>query len=713
MIDSRDIAFAVLLTASCTALGQSGSAADGRAGDARASDRAMEEVVVPGQYLYADTVNALRTPTPIIDVPQSLSIVSAEDIQQRGFSSVGEIIAYMPGVTSSQGEAHRDAVVFRGVRSTADFYIDGMRDDVQYYRPLYNLAQVEVLRGPNALLFGRGGTGGVLNRVTKKATANDEFLQSQFSIDSLGEVGGQLDYNVALKETMALRINAMVERLDNHRDFYDGERIGFNPTLHITSGDSQIDLSYEYVDHQRFIDRGIPTGSDGRPVAALRRIVFGDSEVNASAVNAHLFRASLQHAFSETLKANIAAFYGDYDKLYQNFYASDYNQAQTPDEVTLDGYVDTTRRQNRTVSATLVSESVLAGMDHTVLAGVERISTSSDQNRWNTFWDTSQDDTETFSIARQLDIQGGVGVNVLGAVTTNSFARDLNDDTAVTIDVTSVFIQDEIRVTDELRLVAGLRYDSFDIDVFNAVTTEQRGRTDRETSPRLGLVYKPMDATSLYVSYSESFLPRSGEQFANINGSNNRLAPNTFSNREVGLKIDFASGLSFTVAAFDIEQRSPQVADNDPSTLDVIESQIEGFELQLQGRITDHWHVSMGYSALEGEQVDRQGPSGLTPRELPEQMFSVWNQFTVTDNLQFGLGLSYQSESFIDNANTAILPSYTRVDASLIYQLTAATTLQLNVENVTDALYFPNAHSTHQVTVGAPINLRLAVSTTF
>ena len=201
--------------------------------DGEDSAQSMEEVVVSGQFLYSDTVNALKTPTPILDVPQSLSLMTADDIRDRGFNSVGEIVAYMPGVTTSQGEGHRDAVVFRGVRSTADFYIDGVRDDVQYYRPLYNLEQVEVLRGPNALLFGRGGTGGVLNRVTKKAVLDRQFTQAVFNIDSLGEMGGQLDYNTGLSDSTAFRLNAMVERLENHRDYYDGDRLV--STLHCIS----------------------------------------------------------------------------------------------------------------------------------------------------------------------------------------------------------------------------------------------------------------------------------------------------------------------------------------------------------------------------------------------------------------------------------------------------------------------------------------------
>lgn len=673
----------------------------------------MEEVIVAGQFLYSDTVNALKTPTPILDVPQSLSLITAEDIRERGFNSVGEIVAYMPGVTTSQGEGHRDAVVFRGVRSTADFYIDGVRDDVQYYRPLYNLEQVEVLRGPNALLFGRGGTGGVLNRVTKKAVIDEGFTQAQLSVDSLGEVGGQIDHNVSLGNHMALRVNAMVEQLDNHRDFYEGDRRGFNPTLRVDMGDSKLDVSYELVDHQRFIDRGIPTGANGLPVEAFEDVVFGDPKVNTTELDAHLWRAALQHNFSESLKFNVSAFYGEYDKLYQNFYASGYDQESAPDEVTLDGYVDTTQRKNMIFSANIIKEGVLGGVGHTLLVGLESISTSSEQDRYNTFWDTTQDDKETFSLSRNLGIRGGVGQNAVGALATNDFGVDINDDTEVEIDVTSIYVQDEIELSEQFRFVAGLRYDSFDIDVLNVVADETRSRKDSEVSPRFGAVYKPEENISIYASYSESFLPRSGEQFANINGDNDRLAPDTFSNREVGLKYDFASGLSFTAAMFEIEQRSPQVADDDPATLDVIESQIDGFEFQLEGTVNPYWRISVAYSALDGEQVNRLGETGLKPRELPDSMMSIWNQFSLTNNLEVGVGLTHQSESFINNSNSAVLPSYTRVDASARYQLSERTTLQLNIENVADELYFPNAHSTHQASVGAPLNLRVALSTRF
>lgn len=671
----------------------------------------LQEITVVGRYLYTDQVNALRTPTPIIDVPQSLSIITADQIALRGFTSIGDIINYAPGVNTSQGEGHRDAVVFRGVRSTADFFIDGVRDDVQYYRPLYNLEQVEILRGPNALLFGRGGTGGILNRVTKKGVIGENFTGYQAGLGTFGEYDVQVDSNFALGDTSAFRINAFYEKLGNHRDFYDGDRFGVNPTVKIElSPATTLDLSYEYVDHERFIDRGIPTGSNGRPVEDFKDIVFGDPELNTTQLEAHLLRAALQHDFADNLKGNFSAFHGDYDKLYQNFYVSRYNQSATPGEATLDGYVDTTQRQNLILSGNLIGEFSAGGINHTIVAGTEYIDTSSDQDRFNAFWDTTSDDNEIFTISRPLSLILGVGLNSSGLRTTNSFTADINDDTRVGIEVFSAYIQDEIEISDQLDVIVGARFDSFDIEVFNVPANETRNRKDEEISPRLGLVFKPMEQISLYGSYSESFLPRSGEQFANINGNNNRLDPNTFANLEAGVKWDFSQDLSFTAAIFEIEQSSPQVADNDPSTLDVIDSQIKGFEVQLNGQATDKWFVSAGYSNLDGEQVGRSGPTGRRPRELPENMFSLYNSFRVTDNFGLGLGLTYQDESFINNGNSATLPSYTRIDAMAYYDISDDLRIQLNVENMTDQLYFPNSHSTHQATVGAPINARLTIS---
>ena len=667
----------------------------------------LEDFVVKGGSLYTDQFNALKTPTPIIDVPQSLSIITSDDIALRGFSSIGDIIDYTPGVNNSQGEGHRDSVVFRGIRSTADFFVDGIRDDVQYYRPLYNIEQVEILRGPNALFFGRGGTGGIINRVTKKGVIGENFNAYIIGADSFGAADVQLDSNVGINEKTAFRINLFYEDLENHRDFFDGDRYGVNPTFRFQPAENTtIDLAYEYIDHERFIDRGIPTGNDGKPVEDFEKIVFGDPKLNESTLEAHIIRALLQHNFSDNLKANFSASYGNYDKFYENLYASNY--VEVTNIVTLDGYADTTERQNTVLSGNLIGEFFTADIEHTIIFGAEYIDTSSDQDRFNTLWSTSGTDTETFLATRPLSINGGVGVNAAGAPTTVTYS-DFNDDTRADIDVYSVYIQDEIQLLDQLQLVLGARFDSFDI---NVVSLDELGnktpgsQKDEEITPRLGIIYKPKKNISVYASYSETFLPQSGEQFADLGDAG--LDPDEFTNLEAGVKWDFSKGFSFTTSIFKIEQDVFEFESGGGFNQIRVESEITGFEAQLQGLLTDKWFIIAGYRYLDGELAD-----GNRPRELPENMFSVWNTYQLTEQFGLGLGLIYQDESFIAEDNDKRLPSYIRLDAAAYYFVSENIRLQLNIENLTDELYFPNSHANHQATVGAPINARFSVSGRF
>ncbi|MEO1552315.1 MAG: TonB-dependent siderophore receptor [Pseudomonadota bacterium] len=684
----------------------------------------QDEVIIVGQYLYTDRVNALKAPTPIIDVPQSLSIITADQILQQGFDSISDIISYTPGVNASQGEGHRDAVVFRGVRSTADFFIDGVRDDVQYYRPLYNLEQVEVLRGANALLFGRGGTGGLINRVTKKADLDEQFTTYQASVDSFGAFGAQIDHNFAVSDHAAIRLNAMYERLENHRDFYDGDRFGINPTTEIElTPATTLDLSYEYINHERFIDRGIPTGADGEPVEAFEDIVFGDADLNTTELEAHILRGVVQHQFSDTLKGRVSASYSDYDKLYQNFYASSFDQAVDPTRVGIDGYVDTTQRQSITLTSDLIGEFETGSIGHTFVTGLEYIDTSNDNDRFNALWSGSSDDVEFFLVQQPLNFRAGTGVNFDGLATTNDFTADLNDRSSAEVEVFSVYVNDQIEVNPYLDIVLGVRFDSFDfaVDVIDPVlfdagtiSIDSRSSTDDRVSPRAGLIFKPQENVSLYASYSESFLPRSGEQFATISGGD-PFDPDIFETAEIGVKWDFVHGMSFTAAYFQNEQTRADRDDTTGENFEVRGLEIEGFELQLQGNITEQFFISAGYSYLDGETDN----GAEIPRELPENAVSVWGAYQVTDRLGFGLGATYQDESFItdfdigDTGPHPTLPAYTRFDAAAYYDISDDLRIQLNVENLTDELYFPTSHSTHQATVGAPLSAKVTLSGRF
>ena len=608
--------------------------------------------------------------------------------------------------------------MFRGVRSTADFFIDGVRDDVQYYRSLYNLEQVEILRGPNALLFGRGGTGGILNRVTKKGVIGETFLGYVAAVDTFGAGTIQLDGNYTVNDRAAIRVNGFYERLNNHRDFFDGDRFGINPTAFIElTPRTTLNLSYEYNNFERFVDRGIPAGSDGRPAEELADITFSDPELATTTFEGHVVRAALTHEFSDALKGNFSVSYGDFDKLYTNFFPVSFDEETNV--VGLDGYIDTTQRQNLVLSTNLVGEFATGRINHTIVTGGEFIDTVNNNDRFNTFFDQTQDDVEFFLATRPINLSGGVGVNASGNVTTNSFTTDLNDDTEADVTVYSAYIQDQIEVASWLDIIVGVRFDSFDITVDNIETFIETGevdvlsRRDEEFSPRFGFVLKPRENISFYGSFSESFLPRSGEQFADINPPDDALDPDTFQNLELGLKWDVADRLSFTAAVFEIEQESPQVADEDPGTLDVIESEIRGVEAQVQGQITDQWFLTAGYSYLDGNQVNDDGTEGLRVRELPEHTFNVWSNYQLTKRFGFGAGLIFQDESFADNGNNTTLPSFVRLDAAAYYDVTDRIRVQVNIENLTDTEYFPNAHTANNITVGAPINARFTVTGRF
>ena len=661
----------------------------------------IEEVIIKGNILYADQVNALKTPVPVLDVPQSVSIVTDEDIRKQGFREISDIVRYIPGVNTSQGEGHRDTVVFRGVRSTADFYMDGVRDDVQYYRSLYNLEQVEVLRGPNALLFGRGGTGGIINRVTKKAVIGEEFGSVDVGTDTFGSLDLAYDYNVSSTDDSAFRINIHTDSLANHRDFYDGERVGINPTMKfVMSNDTTLDLSYEYIDHERFIDRGVPT-IHGTPDESLIDIVFGTPEINTTTVEAIVFRGTISHDFSDTRKGNLTIHSSSFEKMYQNLYASGYDGTL----VTMDGYRDPTERDKLIISGNLINEIKVGSVKHTILLGAELIDTENKNLRYDTFWSTTSDDNEVFDITRPMDFT----VNADGIATSVDFTTSLKSKTSSDIRVTSLYIQDQIDLTDNIKLMIGGRHDSFDITVADIKNMTSESRKDTEFSPRAGLVFKPSEEMSLYWSFSQSFLPRSGEQYKALSATSARLDPDVFESNEIGLKYDISPRLNLTLSYFNSEQTRAERDNDTGENSEVRGLTVDGLEVQLKGQLTDRLDVMVGYSSLDGETS-----SGGEPREIPDHTFSLYAKYQVNDKYGWAFGMTRQGESKIkDNNPGLVLPEYTRLDLGAYYKLSNGLELQLNIENLNDELYFPHSHSTHQASVGEPFNARVSVRKQF
>jgi len=216
-------------------------------------------------YQVAAVSSATKTLTPLRDVPQSITVIPQELMKDQMMMSIGDVVRYVPGITAIQGENNRDQLVIRGNSTSADFFLDGVRDDVQYYRDLYNLDRVEALKGPNAMMFGRGGGGGVVNRVTKEA-GSTPIREITLLGGSFGNKRFTADLDQPLSDKVALRLNAMYENSDSFRKFVNLERHGINPTLTIAPAKrTKITLAYENFRDDRVADRGIPS-FQGKPV---------------------------------------------------------------------------------------------------------------------------------------------------------------------------------------------------------------------------------------------------------------------------------------------------------------------------------------------------------------------------------------------------------------------------------------------------------------
>lgn len=677
-------------------------------------DRRIEEIVVREKYLSLDKMDAVKTPTPILNIPQSLSIISAGQISDHFFTNMGDVARYTPGISIGQGEGHRDAIIIRGIETTADFFLDGLRDDVQYFRPLYNLERVEILRGANALLFGRGGGGGIVNRVTKRPEYGDVFTGGAASADTFGSYNLALDVNLAIDDKAAFRLNAFYEELDNHRDFFDGERFAVNPTFGFrATPDTDILLSYEYVDDERVVDRGITAqiveGGPNVPLKGFDKTFFGSPDENFTTLEAHIARARVDHTFTDFLRGNLTVQFADYDKAYKNLFAnSAVNIVNgTIPEVELDGYEDLTDRQNLIIQANLVSEFRTGPVGHTILFGGEFGDQDTANSRNDNVFAANGSDRLVIAFTDPLDIPEFAFSNLV---------RDRESQ----VQFASVYLQDQIDVTDWLILVGGVRFDRFDIEVLDIIERDDGDaidgnftRVDEKFTPRLGAILKPAENISAYASFSETFLPRSGDQFLTLTLDTESTRPQSFQNTELGFKWDIRPELGLTAALFDLDRSSfTSVDPDDPGQVIVVEgSQTQGFELQLNGNLASWWAVATGYSYLDGKvrQADGGGNDGNKTRQTPKNMFSIWNDFKVTEKFGFGLGAIYQDSFFVQEDNSVKVPDFVRFDASLYYDLSENLRLQINIENLLDENYFPDAQSNTNISTGEPINARFTI----
>jgi catecholate siderophore receptor len=676
-------------------------AAAAASADAASAD-GSEPIVITGQqvkYGVRATSTATKTDTDVKDIPQALTTVTSQQIGDQQLRSMGELLNYVPGASYGGGEGNRDQLVLRGNASTADFFVDGVRDDVQYFRDFYNVDRVEVLKGPNAMIFGRGGGGGIVNRVLKRPSFS-EYRSATGSLDNWGDLRLTGDIDQPLGGNVGVRLNAMYEGGGSFRNHVDLSRYGLNPTAAIVTGNTRIDVSYEHLHDRRTADRGVPADGD-EPIRGFTRTFFGDPKISHAKADVDLATVTIAHDFGGGLKLRNRTLLGNYNKFYQNVYGSGFNRATGL--VTLAGYNNRNDRTNLFSQTDLVWDNRLAGIDQTVLFGFE-VGREKSRNRRNTASFLSGNTTPISDPTVDADV---------------IFAPAPSDaNNRVTATIAAAYLQDQLRISPAFEIVAGLRFDSFRLHVNDLRGSGgQFDRRDNLWSPRLGLIAKPADKLSLYASYSRSYLPQSGDQFSSLTDVTAGLKPERFDNYEVGAKWEILDGLLATAALYQLDRTNTRATDPlDPTHVILTGAQrSRGFELGLERSVTKRWMISGGYS-FQNAEISRSTASAPAGRRVPlvsRHSFSLWNRYDVTQQLGVGLGVIAHAKSYASLSNAVKLPGYARVDAAIFYDLPHGLRAQLNAENLLGAHYFPTASNDNNIAPGAPRTLKATLGYSF
>ena len=680
------------------------------AADAAAEGADQGEIVVTGQrpeYGVRATGTATRTNTDIRNIPQALTVISERQIEDQTLRSIADLLTFVPGATPGTGEGNRDQMTLRGNNTTADFFIDGVRDDVQFFRDFYNVDRIEVLKGPNSMIFGRGGGGGIVNRVLKRSSLG-AYRSVLGSGDGFGGFRVTGDFDQPIASGAGVRLNAMYENGDSFRRHVDLKRYGINPTAGILVGpNTRVDLSFEHFHDRRTADRGIPAVRAGtvadptEPLEGFDKTFFGDPDRSFARADVNLASLAVEHRLGEGLTLRNRTQLGDYDKFYQNIYPTAFNP--TTEIVTLDAYNNRNDRRNLFSQTDLIWENRLAGIDQTLLFGFELGRQKSRNHR----------QTGTIAGGRTTPLDEAT---VDREVTFASVPNDANNRTRAS--VAAFYVQDQIRPASWLEIVAGLRFDSFRlrVDDLRPQVDSEFSRRDSLWSPRLGVILKPRAKLSLYGSFSRSYLPQSGDQFSGLTSTSEELEPERFDNYEAGAKWEPVEGLLATVAVYQLDRRNTQARDQQDRIVLTGAQRTRGIELGLERSITSRWQISAGY-ALQKAEVTRATsacPSGECEVPLvPRHSFSLWNRYDVTKQLGVGLGVIARSRSFASISNRVELPGYARVDGALFYKLPGGIETQVNFENLLGADYFATAHNDNNIEPGRPRTVRVSLGYSF
>lgn len=672
----------------------------------RVTDKAEQADGPVNGYRATRSATFTKTDTPLKEVPASVSVVPAELMKDQAMQSLADVIRSVPGALAHQGEGNRDEFILRGIGTSANLYVDGIRDDAQVFRDLYNLERVEVLKGAGGMIFGRGA-GGVVNRVTKKpvfgAVGEASVTLGQYSqIRGTADIGGRLGDSSA-----AWRLNVMGESADSFRQGADLKRFAINPTVKFVLGSATaLTLGYEHLNDDRTADRGFPS-RNGRPFDADPKTFFGNADQSNARSTVDGVYAILEHDLGGGTQLKNSARITHYDKFYQNVFPTTTVEVSAAGTVSLSAYNNANERTNIFNQTDLTTTFNTGGFEHTLLAGLELGHQDSANKRNSGFFGAGLGTSTVL-----------VPVSTPYSVATSFRPNGTDADNKVKADIAAVYLQDQVALSKEWKLLAGLRYDYFKVSLDDRRTTippVDLKHTDQAVSPRAGLIWSPNSVSTYYASYSYSFLPSAETLSLAVNTAN--LDPENAKNYEIGARWDLLPNLTLSTAVFRLDRNNVRNSDGNGGIVLSGQTRIEGVEVGLQGSITRDWQVYAGYAHLDAEitkATAAAGNLGNRPQLVPENTLSVWNRVNLTNALGAGLGLIYQGASYPNANNQVELPSFTRVDAALYYRFAAdKMRLALNVENLFDKQYFPTADANNNITPGAPRNARLTLTASF
>ncbi|MBQ1542103.1 MAG: TonB-dependent siderophore receptor [Caulobacteraceae bacterium] len=637
----------------------------------------------------AVNTSAAKIDAPLRDIPQTIDVVGEALIRDQRALSIQDVLKNVPGVGFSTGDGQRDQVSIRGFSAIADQFVDGVRDDALYFRDLSNVERIEVIKGPASVLFGRGSSGGLINRVTKKPGPD----LTAFAVSYGGWSDGRFEMDLGRAfeaQHAALRLTGAIERSDSYRDQQFLRREALAPSVSFSLGENTTLLvQADYLRDRRVTDFGVPA-YQGRPVKVPASAYYGAANgryVDTSESRVYSTTATLTHRFSDTLSFRNAFRYYDYTLARYNTLPGTVNEAALT--VSLNRSNVARAEHGWFDQAELTQELTLAGVRNTILYGVE----------------VGRQSKGLISYSRN-NVATVALFNPVLPFLDREVGGPRSADSVSTFDTLGVYVQDMISLGEHWKALVGVRYDRFEQDTDQRLPGQPSlSRTDRNWSPRVGGVWQPTEGQSYYVSWSRSFQP-SGEAFA-LAASNADIAPEETTNTEAGGKFSFLGGRAgATVSVFRLERTGMKITD--PISLRVLPigtQRTDGVELTGNLNLGNGWNAVAGYAYLDATVTKSvakdagQFVQGKRATITPEHSANVWLTKDFSGDFGFGLGANYVGDRFANPGNTVTLPAYATVDA-MAWRRFGPVVAQLNLTNLFDRGYIVSGH-------GSSLNLNL------